>query len=165
MGDRTTVVIKIRKNDYRQIITKYFECTQSKFDEKFSPTSVDLSHITIVELLAEECNYAEWGALEKFLEENKIEFDKFWESGGNYESGSAYGRMVKGKFRVVEIYKTEESVLDFIKTLRAEKDPKEVLKIIENTYKHITPFEVLELNRPNSAEFIMDLAKEKKKKG
>ena len=163
MGDRTYVTIQIRKSDYKSILKNHFENSTKKFNEKFSPTSTEIKDI--VTLGAEECNYAEWSELENFLSEHRIEFDKWWAAGGNYEEGNAYGRNVEGEFRVIEIEKTEDSVLEFIKVLRAEKDPKEVLKIIDTVYKKISPFEILELNRPNSAEFIMDLAKEKKKKG
>lgn len=161
MGDRTYVTITVRKSDYQRILQKHFNGDEHALEAKFNPSQVEEYEAT-VELGAEECNYGEWDELQEFLGENKIEYDKRWEAGGEYVGGNAYFRLIKGKLKCVEIYDSENALLKFLEEAR-KTDPKNLKALIDKKYKDVCPFEITDLNRPLSVDYILELEKETKK--
>ena len=161
MGDRTYVTITVRKTDYERILQKHFNGDEHALESKFNPSQVEEFEQT-VELGAEECNYGEWEELQNFLGEHNVEYDKRWEDGGEYKGGNAYFRLIKNKLRCIEIYDTESSLLSFLEEAK-KADPKKLKELIEKKYKDICPFEITDLNRPLSVDYILELEKETKK--
>lgn len=155
MGDRTSVVIRIRRNDF---------IAHEKF---FRSDEVGASYVeeedNTVSLHGDEINYACWDELEKFLNTNEMEYDKCWGSGGDYESGNAYARKIpdkkgKLKWKFSEIYDSQKTVLETLLSLRDlyKKDPKKALAYMEKEIKTLHPFDVKSLDEPNSIRFIRE---------
>lgn len=158
MGDRTTVVIKIRHEDFL------------KHEDFFASYEVGASHIdkesseNTVALTGDDINYAEWSEIESFLQKKKIEYDKWWGSGGDYESGDSYYRtIVKGKRKSYigyDIYSSQINQLEMLIDLEARLlvDPKKTLAEIRNRIKNLHPFDAvsLEIPIPNSIKFIKE---------
>jgi hypothetical protein len=155
MGDRTYVTIKIRRSDF------------TKHEKLFRSDEVGASHIeeeeNSITLHGDEINYACWDELEKFLNENEMEYDKRWESGDDYESGNAYARIIKDKkgklkWKYYEIYNTEETVLETLISLRDlyKTDPKKALSYMNKEIKKLYPFDAKSLDESNSVRFIKE---------
>jgi hypothetical protein len=138
MGDRTTVNITIRTKDFHRLLKRYFNNSREAFLTAFSPDGLDEGE-PHTEMVDYEANYGEWESLETFLVRHKIEFDKHWDAGGNYSAGSAYGRRINRMFKVVQIYETEERLLEFLEKVRAIKSREKVMAAIESAYREITP--------------------------
>jgi hypothetical protein len=112
----------------------------------------------LVNLTGEDINYAEWEILESFLRDRKIEFDKDWASGGDYEAGNSYARLIKGKYKEYEIYSTQVSILETLLDIKEklEDDPVKALKDIKKQIKSLHPFDADPLYKPNSKKFIIE---------
>ena len=82
MGDRTTVNLVIRKAD--------FQSNQSLFEEP--DINEDYSE-TLVSLEYYDINYANLD-FESILQDNRIPYDKSWDSGDEYINGSEYCRVL-----------------------------------------------------------------------
>ena len=152
MGDRTWVYITIQIGNYKNLLKKYPD-----FKDKVGYASME-GYENLIIIKGEEINYANWGELEELLKENKIEYDKSWGAGGEYSSGIAYGRIINGKFKILEITDDDMSLLAFLeKVLKLE--PQDLLKEIKDEYKRLKHFEPTPLNEPNSLKFIKDSKK------
>lgn len=86
MGDRTSVTLTIRKADQEQ-----FEKLSDGADEVFEGESLPNEVVTI-EYTFNDVNYAELD-FESKLREQKIPYDKSWDSGSEYGAGTEYHRI------------------------------------------------------------------------
>jgi hypothetical protein len=164
MGDRTTVDIDITTYAYKNILKNHFKNDVKLFEEAFCVSQIDADIKALTRLTQEECNYAEWESLQKFLAENKIEYNKYWGAGGEYAAGEAYCRLIDGQMRLLEYYETDKSLVNFVETLMKMKDPKEIQDAVKAEYKRQTPFEIKPLDRASSVDAILELDKTKKKR-
>ena len=96
MGDRTYTTISIHKFFADQV-----KATEDLSDDaegdgklaaKFDCDEVEQEDGDITKFVCYEANYAMIDSLESYLHENKIEYDKRWESGDDYEAGEEYAR-------------------------------------------------------------------------
>lgn len=154
MGDRTDVKIKVSRSTFNKH-EKFFrsdEVDAESIDEEYCNETVSLH--------CSEVNYACWGSLEEFLKSNKIEFDKEWGAGSEYEAGEGFFRIVNGEYREHEIYCTDSSTLETLKALLAlhEKDPAEMLEMLKDRIESLSPFEITPLKNENSIRFIKEEA-------
>jgi hypothetical protein len=162
MGDRTWVNIHIRKSDYDRIVREDFEGNEDKFESAIYVEEKDDSHYGdhIIQLYASEINYAEWSELESLLKDKQIEFNKDWGDGGEYSAGEAFFRLVKGKYKSVEIYSSQQSELNVLneiyKMIEDGKDIKSVKKAIDKKIKQLMPFDPEPLHKPNSVRYIQE---------
>ena len=149
MGDRTTVRITLHQGDYEKHKEHIKTC---------GANSTDPHGDNLITLEAYEVNYAEWSELENYLQEHKVEYDKEWEAGGDYEAGNAYYRMIGNKYKSYDIYDSQKTVLEVLLDMkeRIEKDPKKALNYIEKELKKLHPFDARNLDQPNSSRFIKE---------
>ena len=149
MGDRTDVTITLRKGDFEKVKEELVEETRNE---------EIVEDGGIVTITGTEINYGEWPQIEDTLQKNEIEYDRWWGRGGDYDSGTAYYRKVKGKYKSFEIYEGEELVSQCLNRLLEEskKDPKKLITVINKEIKKIRPWEPRNLDEPNSVRFIKD---------
>ena len=159
MGDRTRLEISLREEDYKTILKKEFNGEEHKFLETYGLSESDLQdwgEINLRSLVDYEANHGNCVPLEEYLIKNKIEFDKEWESGGNYEKGNAHYRLIKDKIQGVEYWAGDEKIIDFLKELQKIKEPKKLKETINQKLKKLIPFKILDLSENNSVRFIIE---------
>ena len=149
MGDRTTVEITLRQEDFDEMV-------KEGKDQYYIGCETPNENGTIC-LYADECNYGAWKEVEDYLHENEIEYDKAWGAGSGYGAGYTYGRRIKGAYQTIESYETEESLTEFVKELKKKLDNKEEVKdAILQKHDELVPFEIEPLDKPNSIHFITE---------
>lgn len=156
MGDRTTVRITIRKSDYNNLEKEFGG--KDKFEEEVGASEVD-DLGDLIDLTAYEVNYANWDELESLLKDRKIEYNKSWDAGSEYDAGDSYVRILKGELREIEINNTQyeqEMVYKEILTQIKKGDIKKLEKFVLKRLKEIRPFEIVPLDQPNSVRFIQE---------
>ena len=160
MGDRTWVNIHIRKSDYDRIVREEFKGNEDKFERDISFEEKETSHYGehIVQFYASEINYAEWGEFEKILKDKEIEFNKDWGDGGEYSAGEAFFRNVKGKYKGIEIYESQQAEINVLeeiqKVIEEGGDLKKVKSFINKKIKYYMPFTPEPLHKPNSIRYM-----------
>lgn len=155
MGDRTYTTVTIHKASYKQLLGRYggdkeVLCKELDIDEV-----EDEMEDTLVFLSCEEANYGEMETLEKLLRASKIEYDKEWERGDEYEAGELFCRNINGKMESFERYVTNKALCETLIVLRDMK-PEEREAFIHKTIKEVMPFEPTPLKAPNSVHFITE---------
>lgn len=150
MGDHTTVTITLRKSDYKTIEDNDVLAQPEYLEE----------HDNLISLTGTDINYGDWTEVEDYLQENKIEYDKRWERGGDYDAGNLYYRHVDGEYISFEIYdcnqETDEWAQKLMSLLKEDKI-EEIKKEIEKVYKKYNPFKISDLDEPKSVRFLKKL--------
>lgn len=156
MGDRTTVRITVTKQNYDNLISTKFNGKRKDFEEETLPEYTEFfkrGNLGLVEMTASEINYADWGNLERLLKENKIEYDKSWDEGGNYEAGESFHRLIDNEMVEFEIYKSRSDEIDLLKSLLEYKG--DLRTHITERLDQIDP-KIEPLSEPNCVRFIKE---------
>jgi len=144
MGDRTYAEVRIHKH--------YYDRHKEEIDEMgYDEAEEDGDEVTVKDY---EANYGSLEALESFCQQNKIEYDRRWEAGGDYSAGNEYARIVNGEYKVHDIYDDGDAVLGELKTILNEKDPTKREELLNKRIKELEPFEITPLKAPQSIDFI-----------
>ena len=156
MGDRTFVTITIHK-DFLPSLIQLGGGTQDKLHQAVCYEDMQ-EYGDEISFSDSEVNYAEWSTLEELLQKGKIEYDKRWEQGGDYDAGEANYRCIKGKWVLQEIYKEQKAQIDLLELLLKSKD---IEKAAKKTLKKLRPFKITDLQdgKCNAEKFIEKLSK------
>lgn len=150
MGDRTYCAVTIHKHYYNQLIQELGEKELEKIiysDE----TEIDGDEVRFV---CYEANYGNWEELTNLLVERNIEYDRRWESGGDYGPGNEYARIVNGEYILHNIYDDGDAIVDELKIFLNETDPIKMRELVEKRLLELEPFKIEPLKLPNSIDFI-----------
>ena len=154
MGDRTHTTISIHKF-FADKMRGTENLGDGELAAKFDCDELEQEDGDITIFVCYEANYATLETLETYLHENKIDYDKSWESGGDYEAGEEYARKVNGEYMVHSLTAKQHDVLGTLKTLiELKEDPAKLMECLENTLLELEPFEQTQLNQPQSIDFI-----------
>ena len=147
MGDRVYADITIHRLDYDQ---HQEELDKLEYEVELQEQE---QHVIFRDY---EANYANMDGLEEFLADNKIEHNKSWENGGDFEAGYEHGRRVKGELLIAEITKSDYETLEELKQVLQLNDPEKIKDALEKKVKQLEPFEVtlLKPNIPKSVDYI-----------
>lgn len=160
MGDRTWVNIHICESDYQRIIQEDFGGDESKFESQVYFEEKADSHYGegIIMFYASEVNYADWEDLESILKDKKIEYNKDWGDGGEYSAGEAFYRNIKGEYKSLEIYSSQQSELNILeeisKIIEEGGDLKKVKSFVGKRIKYYMPFTPKPLNNSAALRYI-----------
>ena len=146
MGDRTYCTTTINIYYYKQFKTELDALAKAQYYEVEKEDE-------LVNFNDDQANYGDMPEIVSFLSEREIEYDKRWESGGDYSAGSEYAREVKGIYTKCDIYEGGEDLINNLKELLA-CNTNERENLIKIKLKHLEPFEVTPLSMPQSIDFI-----------
>lgn len=142
MGDRTSVTITMRKNDYERLLAEEGE-SEATFLKAIGADTIDDDGSLIV-FNGYEINYADWDELQGLLKENLIPYDKTWEAGGGYTAGESYVRLVDGKMQELEFYEYESKLVEFLKDVK-DLPADEIKEKVLEEYNRQFPWEIEKL--------------------
>lgn len=143
MGDRTSVEIEVKQIDFEWLLRAGFGDDEERLREAVDADEIG-SDSRVVCFTQYEANYGNWDELEILLGQHFIEFDKSWGSGGGYNAGRSYCRNVSGEMRLLEVYDTEEQIIDFLRGVK-DLEPDEIKMRVVEEYHRLMPFEIREL--------------------
>ncbi|MCB5270581.1 MAG: hypothetical protein LHW56_01905 [Candidatus Cloacimonetes bacterium] len=119
MGDRVAVTLHLPKSEYDRTFEKGIDL-QGNYETPYDYPSEGQT-LKMIEVVFDECNYANIG-IETTLQEAKIPYDKFWEQGGDYESGTEYFRILEdGQGVTKEFCGNEETHISLQSLLKARE--------------------------------------------
>lgn len=154
MGDRTYVEIIIHKHYYDLLLNGTFSGDAYKLGDAFNADDIEFED-DLVKFQCYEVNYATWDTLENLLSERKIEYDKMWAAGGDYEAGESWTRVINGEYVEHELTDTGLAIKEHNDTLLANLDnPEKIKELILKLDKVVNPFKVEPLGLPQSIDFI-----------
>lgn len=151
MGDRTWVTVNIHESS----LSKNNLTTEDLPRKPCNEYSSD----GILELGFGEVNYGIDDDLINFLCEKKIEFNYYWESGGDYSAGHRiYRYNSEGESIYDEFYDEEQATFNLLKTLKEMSD-KDMRAYVEKVYNNMKQFELNEklediIKKANRENFI-----------
>jgi len=157
MGDRTYAVLTITKHDYKELLSEVFGGDEGKLQDKYGLSDIE-EEVDEVRMVDYEANYGRIPSLESDCVERGLEYDLAWESGGDYESGEEYMRLIDGELKTLEMYSSQSDIVTEYKSLLKE-DPAKLVEIIKKKLLQIEPFEIepLKPRKINSVEYIKSL--------
>lgn len=159
MGDRVRVAITVHKT----VLPILFQSTKTdsldKFSEEVGAEETEENQ-DLVEFVAYDVNYGEWDDLESILKNKKLEYDKEWAAGSEFEEGQAYHRQLSAtKWGLIELYSGQKLLLDELKILLEEKDIRKAIQKKINQLE-IQPYTDLKDIRSNAEKYITDIPEE-----
>lgn len=142
MGDRTSVTITVRKNDFERLLAKEGE-SETTFRDDIGADTIDEDGDWIV-IRGYEINYADWDDLQDILKENLISYDKTWDGGGSYSAGESYVRFVDGEMKELEFQEDEMRLVEFLKDVK-DLPADQIKAKVHEEYKRQFPWEIEKL--------------------
>jgi len=158
MGDRTYCSFRIHKDNFAKMKAHLGISDDDKVAEHFNAQGTDLDEEGVAKIYDDQANYGAIEKLSDYLSEHGIEYDKRWESGGDYSAGDEYFRVIDGKHCCYDLYEGQFDTSVVLKQLLQKAAEGEDLKtLVEAKYNEIVPFEPGPLRPPsNSKNFITE---------
>jgi len=146
MGDRTYCTTTINKH--------YYEQNKDLIDKLSKEGWYEIEKEgETVKFIDDQANYGDMPAICDILTEKEIEYDKSWESGGDYSAGVEYARKVKGIYTKGDVFEGGEDLINNFKEILA-CEPSEREALIKTKLLQLEPFEITDLSAPQSIDFI-----------
>ncbi len=142
MGDRCSVQVTIRREDFDKLVAKFDGDADEFLDFVCADDcAVDSNYATLDYV---EANYANWDELEDLLKEECVEYNKMNSSGSGYDAGVVYFRR-NGRGEISEaayLTESELSLTNFLSKLMTVDDDAWLRAEILMKYRSLIPIDV-----------------------